>query len=275
MLYRLKLKTGESAIVYILLEHKSYPDKFVAFQLARYILKIWEQSPLDKNQKLPLIFPLVLYHGKSRWNYKKELIDLVEKTNSALWRKHTLNFEYFVCDISQIPAEEIKGVAMLQAALSLMKYIQKPNELLPRLVGIFELLFLMPRQNVLQFLSKVIKYLSVSSKIITTSEIDKAMNTAIKQKKKRVDLYEEFIQRWKSEGLEVGKKEGIQEGEKNLLFRQITKRFGKISKQVSSQIENLSIANLETLGEKLFDFSTMSDVENWLKENSELFVSRL
>ena len=37
-LFRIQLKTGEDAFVFILLEHKSYADELAAFQLLRYML---------------------------------------------------------------------------------------------------------------------------------------------------------------------------------------------------------------------------------------------
>jgi predicted transposase/invertase (TIGR01784 family) len=62
LLYKIRRKSGEKAFVYVLLEHKSSPEKTVAFQLLRYLLRIWEKHKSSK--KLPQIIPLVLYHGR-------------------------------------------------------------------------------------------------------------------------------------------------------------------------------------------------------------------
>src|SRR5215813_2862601 len=42
LLYRVKLRSGDDAFVYILFEHKSTPDGWTAFQLLRYEVRIWE-----------------------------------------------------------------------------------------------------------------------------------------------------------------------------------------------------------------------------------------
>src|SRR5262245_58439780 len=42
LLYRVRLKQGGAAYVYLLFEHKSAPDAWVAFQLLRYKARIWE-----------------------------------------------------------------------------------------------------------------------------------------------------------------------------------------------------------------------------------------
>ena len=42
ILYQLKFRNGQKTQVYVLIEHKSYSDSLVAFQLLRYMIRIWE-----------------------------------------------------------------------------------------------------------------------------------------------------------------------------------------------------------------------------------------
>jgi predicted transposase/invertase (TIGR01784 family) len=71
------------------------------------------------------------------------------------------------------------------------------------------------------------------------------------------------------------KEEGQQEGEKNLLLRQLSKRFGKLSSggkyelsvRYIESINRLTIAQLEDLGEELLDFGDINDLEQWLKSH--------
>jgi|GEM_PF-5903027 len=44
------------------------------------------------------------------------------------------------------------------------------------------------------------------------------------------------------------------------------KRFGEIPVETSSQVENLSIEDLESLGEDFLEFDSLEDLENWLME---------
>ncbi|MDP5015712.1 MAG: Rpn family recombination-promoting nuclease/putative transposase [Dolichospermum sp.] len=66
------------------------------------------------------------------------------------------------------------------------------------------------------------------------------------------------------------KQEGEQEGEKNLLLRILSKRFGKLGDAYIKNINSLTIAQLEDLGEALLDFVEISDLEQWLKSRTEL-----
>ena len=63
ILYKVSL-SDTPAYLYMLFEHKIYPDCLTELQLVKYIKKIWRLH-LKQNQskKLPLILPLVVYHG--------------------------------------------------------------------------------------------------------------------------------------------------------------------------------------------------------------------
>ena len=57
------------------------------------------------------------------------------------------------------------------------------------------------------------------------------------------------------------------EGEQSLVLRQLTRRIGEITPEVRSQVQALSLMQIESLGEALLDFSQTSDLVNWLEQN--------
>lgn len=57
-----------------------------------------------------------------------------------------------------------------------------------------------------------------------------------------------------------------QDGEKALILRLLPRKVGALPESMRSQIEALSISQLEALGEALLDFSSLSDLETWLME---------
>jgi hypothetical protein len=46
----------------------------------------------------------------------------------------------------------------------------------------------------------------------------------------------------------------------------ITQRFGEVSEEISNQIEDLPMADLEDLVQVFLSFNRMADLENWLQE---------
>ncbi len=81
-------------------------------------------------------------------------------------------------------------------------------------------------------------------------------------------LYQRDRERAKEEGIQQGRQEGIQQGEQDLILRLLNRRIGEIDASLIKQIKGLSIEKLENLGEALLDFSSIADLESWLKQHS-------
>ncbi|BAY12333.1 DUF2887 domain-containing protein [Calothrix sp. NIES-2098] len=52
---------------------------------------------------------------------------------------------------------------------------------------------------------------------------------------------------------------------RSLILRQLKRRFGELNDELQTQIQALSLEQLEALGEELLDFSTLADLEGWLQ----------
>jgi predicted transposase YdaD len=63
--------------------------------------------------------------------------------------------------------------------------------------------------------------------------------------------------------------EAKQEEATNLLVRILSKKFGKLTNSYIENINNLTITQLEDLGEALLDFVDITDLEPWLKAHTE------
>jgi predicted transposase/invertase (TIGR01784 family) len=77
------------------------------------------------------------------------------------------------------------------------------------------------------------------------------------------------FQEVKAEGIAEGKAEGIAEGKleegRSLILRQLSRRVGDLTPVLRSQVEALSLPQLESLGEALLDFTRVEDLEQWLR----------
>lgn len=72
---------------------------------------------------------------------------------------------------------------------------------------------------------------------------------------------------WEQQTEERGIQRGVLQEARSLILRQLTRRVGELSETARSQIEALSILQLETLGEALLDFRDVDDLDVWLREN--------
>jgi predicted transposase YdaD len=64
--------------------------------------------------------------------------------------------------------------------------------------------------------------------------------------------------------LQKGEQRGLQKGEVVVLLRLLNRRFGVLASEIEQQIQALSTAQLEELAEVLLDFSSSTDLINWL-----------
>ncbi|MDJ0775453.1 MAG: DUF4351 domain-containing protein, partial [Mastigocoleus sp. MO_167.B18] len=61
------------------------------------------------------------------------------------------------------------------------------------------------------------------------------------------------------------KQEGREEGERKIILRLLNRRVGELPQEMRQRVENLSLEQLENLGEALLDFTSMADFQAWLE----------
>ncbi|MEA5576365.1 Rpn family recombination-promoting nuclease/putative transposase [Anabaena sp. UHCC 0451] len=74
-------------------------------------------------------------------------------------------------------------------------------------------------------------------------------------------IYQEILQT----GIVQGEQRGEQRGEANILIKVLARKLGTIPPVLELKIRELSTDKLEALTDDHFDFSNISDLENWLK----------
>ena len=105
----------------LLIEHKSYIDKYTPIQIGSYIFSGLLKQITD-GEKPSLIIPILLYHGKARWEYKT-LSSLFEGLEPELSR-FVPDYQYVFNNLGGIPDEQIQALhnKFLAASLIAMKH---------------------------------------------------------------------------------------------------------------------------------------------------------
>ena len=108
LIWKLPLKNGKTAYLYLLLEFQSTVDKRMPLRLLSYILNFYEQKyKKKKDEKLPVVFPLVLYNGKSPWNAAKRIEEMIDIADSSL-REYVIRQKHYVIDIGRFSAKSLR-----------------------------------------------------------------------------------------------------------------------------------------------------------------------
>ena len=81
LLFTARLRTGRSLLLYVLLEHQSRVDRWMALRMLRYVVRQvehWRQQH-PESTRLPVIIPLVMYHGRGGgWTAPRRVEELFE-----------------------------------------------------------------------------------------------------------------------------------------------------------------------------------------------------
>ena len=76
--------------------------------------------------------------------------------------------------------------------------------------------------------------------------------------------YQQILQEGERQGEQKGRQEGRQEERRSLILKLLTRRVGALSPELTTQVQELSLNQLEALGEALLDFTQLENLLNWL-----------
>lgn len=108
---------NDKAYVYVLIEHQSSSDYWIAFRLWQYMLLLCERykdankgNNKQERDKLPLICPIVVYANDKPYNAPRSFWELFEDSNTA---KTLMLDEYLLVDLQKQSDDEIEKKSIL------------------------------------------------------------------------------------------------------------------------------------------------------------------
>lgn len=255
LLYRARLRDGSPAAVFILVEHKSRPDPWVALQLLRYMLQIW-QAALQAGLPLFPIVPLVVYHGKRRWRVSTNFSGLFRGPEAL--RPYWPDFRYDLLDLSVAGDVEIRGAAATQACALLLREIWSPD-LAPKLPGILNRLRQMPDSAAAkELLDVLVQYVVTSSDNVMMEDLEAAAEAALDDEGEQTmpTIAQTLLSQGRAEGLDEGVRkgrlEGLREGLLNGIELALDLRFGAAGLALMPEIMVIDkVATLQTIRDAL------------------------
>jgi len=241
LLYQVNHKGGREAYIYVLFEHKSYPEPLTAFQLLRYLVRIWERSlKQSKTSQLPFIIPLVVYHGSAAWRVDSSFRALFAECPT--FAPFIPDFRYRLCDLSGYSDEEIKGKVTLRVALLILKHIFD-RELGERLPGILTLLQgLANTRSGLEHLATVLRYVSSAASQVSEKELHKAVEKAFPQTGGALmaTIAEQWINQGIKQGMKRGMKQGISQAAREAVLDILQVRFETVPHYIAAAVNQVS-----------------------------------
>ena len=246
---------GRRQTLLFAIEEETDPRQFSILRLAHYCLDLAELYNTNR------VVPVVIFLGEAD----------SAPASLALGSNHHnhMTFDYLSCKLKDIPYERWQHSDNLVARLNLpnMKYpaVQKTEVFDKAYHG---LLALEP-DRVKQ--AKYLRYIDIYTKL-TDNELQQWQQEYLEDKPnmagyaeylreegKQVGL-QEGRQEGRQVGLQEGRQEGRQEGERTVLERQLQRRFGVLTPEITEKLSEASSVDLENWAENVLDAETLDDV---------------
>ena len=210
---------GGEVKISLLLEHKSYTDPLVHFQLLRYLTESYEyQITKAKEEATPsnlsLIIPIVIYHGKKAWKMRK-ISDLFENLPGEELQKYIPDFAYEVTDIRGMTDEyidKIEQAGFLRASFYLFRYRGDTAYFLENGAKFFIFDNRLTEREREVILITVIHYISTAFQL-SKNQVMTTTNSILQELIKGSDYLpgsaaEQWVEEGRAEGLEQGLEQG-------------------------------------------------------------------
>lgn len=256
VVYRVPVKeTGKHVDFFVILEHKSYSDNLVIFQLWCYIFHLCrlifqlakDKKELKSDFKFPPVIVIIVHHGRSQFRGVTELAKLFFSIPGL--EKYLPQLRAILFDLNDIPDDDPR----------------LNDQEVPEFRVVVMVLKIIFRKNAASTLKQVLEELKPYSDDPTTRRLIRLtwiyVNSSAAHLKRNYEaLLKTFqnvlgdenmptmIQTWYAEG----KAEGEAEGEAKSIIRILVRKWNRVPKSLQKRI--LAITDAEKLNE-LFDIA--------------------
>lgn len=257
---------GRPVLLYLLLEHKSAPERFAAFQLLRYVVRILERHLAEhpRLRLLPPVLPIVFHHGSRPWSAAPAVSDLVDLGEvppavAAFVRRHQPELRMLLDDVA---AQSDDGIAqrrlslVARTSILFLKHLRRatPADLEPHLSRVRDLLTLLlddPRGS--SILAALCFYAAAATRA-EPEQVRSAVHRILEPRTSNTIM--NGMQKW----LLQERTEGKIEGRAEVLLRQIHRRFGPIQDDTRRRVTTATIADLDRWADRILDAHSLDEL---------------
>ncbi len=290
LLFSARLHDGRPLLLYVLLEHQSRVDRWMALRMLRYVvrqLEHWHEAN-PGSEGLPVVVPLVMYHGPDgAWSAPRRVEELFNLPDEAeaqdCWRALVPRFEYLLDDLTAERAEALMarpGPPLARLAWLVLRY-GRTEELahrLPEWTALFAQVHAAPDGT--ENLSVVIHYLlwvgdktirraagQVLNSVMDAQQAEALMRSwgeALMERGRRRGLkqgLEQGLLQGLEQGLEQGRAQGLTQGRAEAVLRLLAARRLPVDEQARQRI--LTCTDVDTLDnwfDRALTATTLSEV---------------
>ncbi len=272
LLFTARLRTGKPLLLYVLLEHQSSVDRWMALRMLRYVVRQverWRQEHPDSDV-LPLIIPLVMYHGpEGAWTAPRRVEDLFELPDKEReqWRALVPRFEYLLDDLTAEREEALRmrpGPPLARLAWLVLRYGRREElaRKLPEWVALFARVQEGPEGG--EHLVVLIRYLMWVGNKAVREAAGRVLHSVLDEQRAEELMRsygEELIEQGRQQGREEGLAQGLTRGRAEYILRILAARGVQVDEAARERILTCTdVATLDRWFERSLNATTLSDV---------------
>ncbi|ABV85323.1 Rpn family recombination-promoting nuclease/putative transposase [Rickettsia massiliae] len=244
---------NDKAYVYVLIEHQSSSDYWIAFRLWQYMLLLCERykdankgNNKQERDKLPLICPIVVYANDKPYNAPRSFWELFEDSNTA---KTLMLDEYLLVDLQKQSDDEIEKKKHLGMMEYMLKHIKARDilNLWQSLLERFKSSIEIDKKNGYIYIKWLLWYSDAKVDADKQAElakiIAKHLNKADGEGLMRT-IADKYIDEGIAQGMQIGKNEGKHERTMEVAKNMLSNNY---SIPEVSRITGLSISEINNL----------------------------
>ncbi len=278
LLWKLRRRDdGRPVYVYILIEHQSKVDRFMALRLMTYLSLLYQdlvkEGELTPEGRLPLVIPLVLYNGEGKWWAPLDLAELIERVDAAS-EVYVPRLRYRVIDeghydLGDLARREsvVAQVFWLEKSPSPDALAQSQKRLMPLLSGPDDEPL---RRAMLGWVDEALgprrRRRKLPAGSLELEEFGIMLAKRVEEwsqqirEESRIEALKEGRREGRQEGRREGRQEGRQEGEATLLLRQLGRKFGRLDAQTRKLVRGADPQRLLHWADRVLTAERLEDV---------------
>ena len=251
---------NQRIFLYVLAEHQSKVDPWMAFRLLCYLVAIWKgyRAQHPRAKKLPAILPIVVHHSPTGWTAPVAFEDLLDADAALLdgLGPHIPRFRFLLDDLSKQSDADLRARTRMTAggrvAILALKHGRDQVSIRIRVLS--------PDGRApaaRDVLAAILRY------ILETSRAEPATLRGLLARQVGREAAEEIMttaEMLRREGRREGKAEGKAEGKREMLLFLLRQRFGRLPAATVARIGAAGIEQLDVWSGRVLAASSLDDV---------------
>lgn len=265
LLFQVGLIDGREAFLWLLFEHQSTVDSWMAWRTAEMafdFLRDWRKKH-PRAPRLPAFLPIVLYQGTRPWTAPTSLLELTDLSDEARrdLAGHLLSLGFVLDELRTVDDEalDIRPLGPVpRLTLGIMKYYQS------RQITVFlaehadDIRTLYATEHGRLWLSRMLSYIAFVHPHVARDELIRLLTPLVGEEIQQTMLpIDELL----AQGIyDQGHQAGSLQGQRAFLTHQLTQFFGPLPEEAAARVARASAEDIARWGARVRDAASLDDV---------------